>query len=78
MGIGLALASPALAIGPVHFDDPDALGLEVPGEPGAIGTRAFDADQLDRAEVAQPAQQLLVAALGRGEALDAEESPPFV
>ena len=47
-------------------------------QPGAIGPGAFDADELDRAEVAEPPQQLLVAALGRGEALDAEESTSFV
>ena len=62
LGVGLALEPPALAVGTVDFDDADALGLEVAGEPGAIGTRPFDADQLDRTEVAQPAQQLLVAA----------------
>ena len=48
------------------------------GEPGAIGPGPFDTDQLDRTEVAEPAQQLLVAALGSGEALDTEESPSFV
>ena len=74
LGVGLALEPPALAVGPVDFDDADPLGLEVAGQPGAIGPGAFDTDQLDGAEVAQPAQQLLVAALGGGEALDAEES----
>ena len=54
------------------------LGLEMTGQPGSIGPSPFDADQLDRAEVAQPPQQLLVAALGGGEALDAEESPSLV
>ena len=50
-------------------------GQEVTGEPGAIGAGPFDTDQLDGAELAQPSEQLLVAALGGGEALDAEESP---
>jgi hypothetical protein len=61
MGVGLALAPAALAIGPVDFDDPDPLGSEMTGEPGSIGTGPFDTDALDRAEVAQPAQQLLGA-----------------
>jgi hypothetical protein len=63
LGIGLALEPAALSIGTVDFDDADALGLEVAGQPGPIGPGPFDADQLDGAEVAQPAQQLLVAAL---------------
>ena len=45
------------------------------GEPGAIGTGPFDTDQLDGAEVAQPAQQLLVTDLRRGEALDSKQGP---
>ena len=40
----------------------DPLGVEVPGEPRSIGPGALDADELDGAEVAEPAQQLLVAA----------------
>ena len=47
--VGLALAPPALAVGAVDFDDADPLGLEMSGEPGAIGPGAFDTDQLDRA-----------------------------
>ena len=78
MGVGLALAPSALALGAVDFDDADPLGLEVTGEPGAIGTRPFDADQLDRTEVAQPPQQQLVALSRGGEALDAEQSTSFV
>jgi len=78
LGVGLALAAPALAVGAVDFDDADPLGLEVPSEPGSIGARPFDADQLDRAEIAQPPQQQLVAALGGCEALDAEEGPSVV
>jgi hypothetical protein len=67
-----------LAIGSVDLDDANPLGLEVAGQAGSIGPRSFDPDQLDRAEVAQPAEQRLVA-LGRGvEALDAEQGSPFV
>ena len=78
LGVGLALAPAALAVGPVDFDDADPLGVEVAGQPGSIGAGPFDADELDGAEVAQPPQQLLVAALGGGEALDAEQGPPLV
>jgi hypothetical protein len=31
LGVGLALAPPALAVGTVDFDDPHTLGLEMPG-----------------------------------------------
>jgi hypothetical protein len=34
LGIGLALAPAALAIGPIDFDDTDLFGLEVPGQSG--------------------------------------------
>jgi EAL domain len=77
-GFGLALAPATLTIGSVDFGDADPLALEVTGQTGAIGSRSFDADQLDRAEVAQPAQQLLVPDLRRGEALDAEERSSLV
>jgi hypothetical protein len=78
LGIGLAFEAPALAVGAIDFDDTDMLGLEVTGQPGAIGPRPFDADQLDGAEVAQPPQQLLVTTLGGGEALDSEQGAPLV
>jgi hypothetical protein len=77
-GSDLPFAPPALPIGSVNFDDADPFSLEMPGQPRSIGTCSFDADQLDRAEVAQPGQQLLVA-LNRGvEALDAEKSAPII
>jgi hypothetical protein len=76
--IGLALESAALAVRAIDFDDADLLGLEMTGQPRTIGARPFDADELDPAEVAQPAQQLLVAALGGGEALDAEQRSPLI
>ena len=78
LGIGLALAPAALAIGPVDFDDADLLSLEVPGQPGSIRACALDTDQLNGAEVTQPGQQLLVAALRGGKALDTEECPSVV
>ena len=78
MGVGLALTPAALAVGPVDLDDADLLGVEMPSQPGAIGPCPFDTNQLDGTEVAQPAQQQLVALSRGGEALDAEESPSFV
>jgi hypothetical protein len=54
--IGLARAPPVLAVGPVHLDDPDPGGADVPGQPGAVAAGALDADQADRAEALQPAQ----------------------
>lgn len=53
-GSELALAPTILAIGPVHFDDPDARGLEVPAEPGPVAPRPFDPDEAHFAERAQP------------------------
>ena len=47
LGIGLALAAATLAIRAVHFDDPNALGLEVAGQPRTIRTCSFDPHQLD-------------------------------
>jgi hypothetical protein len=52
--------------------------LEVTGEPGSIRPGPFDTDQLDRAEVAQPPQQLLVSTFIGAEALDTEESSSLV
>ena len=78
LGIGLALEPTALAVGAIHFDDADPLGLEETGEPGTIRTRPFDADEVDRAEVGEPPEQQLVAALCGGEALEDEESSSFV
>jgi hypothetical protein len=78
LGVRLALAPAALSVGTVDFDDADPFGLEMTGEPGSIGPGPFDADQLDEAEVAQPAQQLLVTIGCGGEALDAEQGAPLI
>ena len=58
-GVGLALAPPALAIGPVHLDHRRPLGLEMTGQSGPIGSGALDADQLDGTEVARQANSFL-------------------
>src|SRR5277367_1512429 len=78
LGIGLSFEPPALSIGAIDFDHSHTLALEMSGQPGSIRPSPFDPDQLDRAEATQPAQQLLVAVLSGGEALDAEESPSLV
>ena len=54
------------------------LGLEVAGEPGAIGTGPFDTDQLDRTEVSSASPAASCSPLGGGKALDAEESSSFI
>jgi hypothetical protein len=77
-GIGLSVPASALAIGTVHLDHPDALGVKVPGESGPVGAGALDAEQLDGPEAPQPGQQLVVAP-GRGrKGLDSEERSAFV
>jgi hypothetical protein len=47
--------------------------VEVPRETSSIRARALDADDGDRAEVLEPAQQLLVAETGRLESFDSEQ-----
>jgi hypothetical protein len=39
-----------LAVGPVDFDDDEALSSEVTGEAGPVGAGAFHPDQGDLAE----------------------------
>jgi hypothetical protein len=45
----------------------------VPGQPGAIGPGAFDADLGHVAKCLEPGEQRLVASLVGGEALSAEQ-----
>jgi len=66
LGVGLALASPALAVGPVDFDDGDALLVQVPREPRPIAAGALDADELDGPEALEEAQELPIARRRRG------------
>jgi hypothetical protein len=54
--IGLALAPPVLPVRPVHLDDPDPSGADVPGQARTVTASALDADQADRAEALQPAK----------------------
>ncbi len=64
-GIGLAALTTHLAVRSVHLHDLDAVGLEVTGETGAVGTSALDADLHEGAEAPEPARQRRVA-LGVG------------
>src|ERR1019366_72198 len=53
LGVGLAVAMPTLAVGSVALDPPDALPVQVTGEPSTIRAGALDAQQLDRTEAFQ-------------------------
>jgi hypothetical protein len=72
--VGFALPAAVLAVGAVHFHDPDAGRGDVPGQASAVAAGPLNADQGDGPEPAQPAEQAGVAARGSGELLDAEES----
>ena len=71
--VGLALPAAVLAVGAVHFDDPDASRGDVAGQARAVAARALDADQGDDPETAQPAQQAGVPGRSGRELLDAEQ-----
>ena len=62
LGVGLALAPPALAVRTIDLDQPDPLALEVTGDIRPhTNPSLLPPDQLDGAEMAQPPQQFLVA-----------------
>ena len=71
--IRLAGAAARLAVGPVDLDHLDACGAQEPRQARAIRTSAFDPHAGDRAERAQPAQELVVAHGRRLEVLDGEQ-----
>src|ERR1039457_3512320 len=71
--VGLALPAAVLAVGAVHFDDPDAGRGDVAGQARAVAAGALDADQGDGPETAPPAEQAGVAGRGDRELLDAEQ-----
>ena len=60
-GVGLTLGPARLAVRAVHLHNGDALGAQVPGQPGAVGSGAFHPDPLELTVPAQPSQQLTVA-----------------
>lgn len=59
----------------VDLDDADPAGLERAHESGRVGARRLDADPLDAAVAAQPAEQARVAGAGRREGGGAEQPP---
>jgi hypothetical protein len=71
--IGLAGAATGLAVRPVDLDHLDPTGAQEPGQARPVGAGAFDTDEGDWAERAQPAEQLVVAGGGRLEALHAQQ-----
>ncbi len=46
-GVGLATATPALAVRAVDFDHRDSLFVEVSGEPGAVAAGVLHAHELE-------------------------------
>ena len=59
--IALAASASTLPVGPVDLDDSHRLGVEVAGQPGAVGAGALDTDDVHLAEAAQPGEQAPVA-----------------
>src|SRR6266481_3946959 len=53
-GIGLTLPAPVLPVRAVDLDDPDTGRGDVPGQARAVASGAFDPDQADGPEPAQP------------------------
>jgi hypothetical protein len=76
----VALAAPAstLPVRAINLHDGDVVGVEEPGEPGTVGTGAFDSDELDVTEAPQPAEQSRVTSRGRVEHLDTTQTTAFV
>jgi hypothetical protein len=77
-GIGLAGGSSGLTVGPVDLDDLDAGGIQVPGQPGAIGARALHADPGHLTEGTHPGQQLSIAGSAGRKRLDAQQAADIV
>lgn len=72
-GIGLAGASPALAVRPVNLHDLDAGLAQEACEARAVRARALDADPHDLAVALEEAQQRTVACRCRGELANREQ-----
>jgi hypothetical protein len=70
--IGFTLPAPVLPVRAVH---PDASCGDMASQSGAVTASAFDADQGDGPEPAQPAQQAGIASWGGRELPDAEQPP---
>ena len=76
--VGLALTVTDLPVRAIDLDHRDAGTVQLAGQPGPIGAGALHADQLDDAVRAQPADQPLIAGLGRLERLDAEHTAEVI
>jgi hypothetical protein len=74
--VGLAVAAPLCAVGPVDLDHGHAVVGQEPQQPGAEAASAFHTGLIDRAERLGPGRQLRIAA-GRGrEAPSLESAQP--
>jgi hypothetical protein len=71
--VGLALPAAVLAVGAAGLDDADAGCGDVAGQAGAVAAGAFDPDQADGPEPAQPFQEAGVAGRAGRELPDAEQ-----
>ena len=76
--IGLAGLTSTLPIRLIDLDHRDAPASERPVERRPIRTGAFDTDQVQPAERVEPTDQRVVAVIGRGERLDAEEPADLI
>ena len=70
----LPCPGPLLAVGPVDFDDDETHSMQVTGEAGPVGARAFHPDQADLPKGAHPGTELLVAGEVGGKGLHAEQA----
>ncbi len=74
--VRLALPPPVLAIRAVHLHHPHAGGRDVAGQARAVAAGAFDPDQADGPEPAQPPQQAAVTGAVAGNSWT-PSSPPI-
>jgi hypothetical protein len=70
--IRLAVPATLLPVRAVDLDHQHALTAQMARQPGAIGTRAFHPDPIDRAERGQPAGQRDITRRRRRERLDTQ------
>jgi hypothetical protein len=68
------LPAAVLPVAAVYFDDPDTRRGDMAGQAGAVAASAFDPDQADGPELAQPAKKAGVAG-GSGRELAHPEQP---
>ena len=71
--VGLTTAAPLFSVRSVDFDDFDTHPAQVTGQPGPIGTRAFDPNLDHVAERLEPCEQRFVTGRVGLESLGAEQ-----